>query len=1174
MRWLSRINAGQKVVRSTARDSNARLEQEKKWRSHMHRKSTLARAVLLAIVALSFTISAFAQFKASIQGTVTDSTGAVISGAAVTVTNIETNKTQKVTTGNDGFYRVPELPPGKYTVTVELQGFKKKILKDLTLNAEAPLGVNVVLETGQISEAVTINASETAATPQTENANIDRAITTREIQRIPQAGRDPYELIRLTPGVIGDGARDGSGNAVFLPNGAGPGGSNSSIFQTENQVQVSANGQRVSANNFQIDGVSVNSLGFGGAAVVTPNQESVKELRVLSTNYSAEYGRNTGAQIQVVSQNGTNQLHGSGFFKYDEPGLNAFNKFGDIFGAPPQRVQRRFRNFGGSLGGPIVKDKLFFFFSYEGARENTNDPISRFVETPEYRQLVMSQRPNSLMATVLGTSGIEPRIISLLPANCAGFGSNPCAVINGRLDIGSLTGSTGQYVSLGNPSGGGLDGIPDLELAQISVPRETRGNQYNARIDYNFNSNNQFAVSTYFTKLNNLGADGAAQGRPIADISFAPFNSSATATWIRIISPTMVNEMRANFTRFADNQVTDSSNTDFGIPRIEVEGLQLNPPGERIRFGAPRAETTPGKFAQTTFEVRDTLNKVIANHGLKFGVELRREINNNSLVGGARPLYSFSGLFNLANETPIFEAINTDPNTGLPADAQRYFRTSDFGFFVQDDWKVRPNLTLNIGLRYEIFTPLTEKQGRITNLVFPAGDLNQASIQLQQKLFETDFNNFSPRFGFAWNPEFMNKLVVRGGFGVGFNRIPEVLFGNTVGNPPFFARNNICCGTAATDFGTPFVGGRILFALGANSSPFSYPINPVLAQGLDPVTGGVLNNTVEIWGTEPHMPNAYVYSYSLDTEYQLPWNLLADLGYQGSTSHKLIRIADLTLVQQSNSSFDPVFFPIPDGNANYNALIARLTRSLSHGLRFDAVYRFSKSIDTLSYEGPSALDNQTFPADQRTERGPSDYDATHNFIFSGTWDLPIFRTRKDLIGNLLGGWELNAIWTKHSGFPWTPKIGPALRQPSGKFFGPIRPTRYFGGAGDDTSDEAFLTGSNFPGGGANFFDTTVAGNPPDFSLNPPGIGRNSFRGPKYSSIDMSFVKNFGFPRMPALGENAKLELRANFFNVFNQLNLAPIQFFDNGAFVTDPNFGKSLRGLAGRVVELQARFSF
>jgi hypothetical protein len=280
------------------------------------------------------------------------------------------------------------------------------------------------------------------------------------------------------------------------------------------------------------------------------------------------------------------------------------------------------------------------------------------------------------------------------------------------------------------------------------------------------------------------------------------------------------------------------------------------------------------------------------------------------------------------------------------------------------------------------------------------------------------------------------------------------------------------------------------------------------------------------------------------------------------------------LIFPLNPRFDPVFFLIPDVNANYNALLARLSRAFAQGFRFDAVYRWSKSIDTLSFEGPGGETNQTFPADQTTERGPSDYDVRHHFVLSGLWDLPIFRGRSDWVGKLLGGWQINGIFTKHSGFPWTPKIFNALRQPSGKFFGPIRPRDYFGGAGDDTSDRAFLTGSNFPGGGANFFDTTVLGDPPTFELNPPGIGRNSFRGPKYSSLDLSLVKQTGLPDIPGIGEGANLELRANFFNAFNQLNLAPIRFFDPGAIITDPNFGRSTRALSGRVIELQARFSF
>jgi outer membrane receptor protein involved in Fe transport len=553
---------------------------------------------------------------------------------------------------------------------------------------------------------------------------------------------------------------------------------------------------------------------------------------------------------------------------------------------------------------------------------------------------------------------------------------------------------------------------------------------------------------------------------------------------------------------------------------------------------------------------------------LKFGGEVRREQDNNNLAGGARPLFSFVGLFNLANDTPIFEAINTDPASGLPADAQRYFRTTTYALFIQDDWKFRPDLTLNVGLRYEYFTPLREKRGRIARLIFPEGNLGEARVSVADELFEPDRNNFAPRIGFAWNPAALERrMALRGGFGVGYNRTPGVLFGNTRGNPPFFARNNICCGTATTDFGSPFVGGRILYTLGADSSPFSFPVNPILAQGIDPETGGVIGNTVEIWGTEPELRNAYVYGYSLEAEYELPFDLVASLGYQGSSSHKLIRIVNMNLLLPRNPSFDPVFFLRPDVNANYNAMLARVTRRFSRGIQFDASYRWSKSIDTLSFEGPGAVTNQTNPGDLASERGPSDFDVTHYLVVSGLWDLPILRNRSDWVGKVFGGWQINGVLTARSGFPWTPKLFLALRQPSGEFFGPIRPARYFGGALEDTDDEAFLRrGGNFPGGGAEFFDTvTVA---------QPGIGRNSFRGPKYRSVDLSFVKEIRFGNIAGLGEGAGLQLRANFFNAFNELNLSSIGFFSPGAIITDPNFGRAENGLSGRVIELQARFSF
>jgi len=1119
-------------------------------------------------------VAAIAQFTASIQGTVTDTSGAIVSGATVTVTNNETSRSQQVTASEEGFYRVTGLAPGTYTVTAELPGFRKKVIENVIVNAEAPQGVNIALEAGQVSESVTVTADEATTQLQTETANVSRAITTAEILRLPQVGRDPYELIRLTPGVFGDGGRSGSGAAVNIPNVAGPGGSNSSIFQVENQVQISANGQRVSANNFQIDGVSVNSLGWGGAAVVTPNQESVKELRVLSSSYSAEDGRNSGAQIKVVSQNGTNEFHGSALFKYNDPGLNAFNKY-DGPTTPRQRVEQRFRQFGGSIGGPILRDRLFFFFSYEGLRNNTSRVRNAFVETPELRQLIINTRPNSLAAQLFQREGIEPRIVNVIPVPCA-LAVQPgtaCQQVGSGLDLGSPTGSLGSRIGF-NRVGGGLDNIPDVQLVGLSIPGRERGNQFNTRIDYNFNSNNRFALSTYFTRRNDFITDfGNTNSRPIGDLGVKPLNSAVTLTYDRIISSTMLNEARFNFTRFAFDQVESSTDTDFGIPRIKVEGLNLQTgipgigqplQGGDIFFGAARFETTPGIFAQNTFEFRDTLSKVVRNFALKFGVEIRKEQDNNNLLGGARPEFSFFTFWDLANDAPILEVINTDPQTAAAADAQRYFRTSTYALFAQNDWKVRRNLTVNLGLRYEYFTPITEKQNRLSNFILgPAGqELTGGRVEVVDELYNPDRNNFAPRIGFAWSPGlFQEKLVLRGGFGVAYNRIFNNILSNVRGNPPFFARNFVCCAFNNTDVD---VINKIFYTFGANRSPLSFPPNPNITPGIDPNTGGLLNSSVELFGTQRDLPNAYIYSYSFDAEYLLPGNMIASLGYQGSSSHKLIRTTNLNfLFDADNPSFFQIFFPLPDVNANYNGMNARLSRRFANGFQVDGNYRWSKSIDTVSFEFGGGA-NQTDPRDIRQQRGPSDYDVTHHFVLSGLWDLPIFRGRRDFLGKAFGGWQINGILTLHSGFPWTPVHCNDLNGDGQGCF--ERAARYFGGARDATNDNFTSPGGLFPGGGTQFFDITTPGT--------PAVGRNTFRGPNYRSVDFGLAKVFGLPGIRGLGEGANLEIRANFFNAFNTLNLLPFTYGSDSTIITSGNFGRALGAQAGRIIEFQGRFRF
>src|SRR5712692_10337206 len=1150
----------------------------------------MRRSLLLSLLLSLCALSAYAQFKASIQGTIMDSKGGAVAGAKVTVTNQGTGVTRDTVASDEGFYRVTELPPGNYTVTVEAAGFKKSVSNSIVVQAEQPRGFDVTLQIGASSESVTVTATSEALS--TENANLGTSISSQELQRLPQVERDPYELLRLTPGVFGDGARQGNGNASVFPNNSGPGGSNSSIFQVENQVQVSANGQRAASNNFTIDGVSVNSLGFGGTAVITPNQESIQEITVLSSSYSAEDGRGTGAQVKVVSKSGTNQFHGTGFFQYQDPNWNAFNKFHGAPGEQPSRVNTKFRQFGGSLGGPVWKDKLFFFFSYEGLRSNNQDiSTGTWVETPQFRQLVIGARPGSVTAKVLASPGITPRIANVLTSTCAGAGiTDPtqCQAVTGGLDVGSPTGATGQYVPLDGAhfAGGGLDGIPDIQFVQLALPSSTNGNQYNWRADY-MRGKDQFAFSTYLTRANNLGSDSGGRSRPQGDIAQKPQNQTEALAWIRVLSPTLVNEARFNFTRFSFNQVTANSNVNFGIPRVEIEGYNF----DRIRFGADRSETTPAVLTQNTYNFRDTLSKVIRTHALKFGFDLSAEQDNNNLLGGARPLYSNVRLWNFANSTPIFEAINADPRSGGLAEGQRYLRSKATAFFVQDDWKVKSNLTVNLGLRYEYYPPLSDAKGQLSNITIPSSGLVNAKVGLADSLIQPDRNNFGPRLGFAWSPSrFRDSTVVRGGFGVAYNRTDNVLFSNARGNPPAFSRFNTCCGTSTQDFSTPFDGGVITYVLGSSNSATSYPVNPALGFGIDPKNGGVCANTactgdqaVEIYGGTPNFRNAYVYLYSLDVERRLPWRLIATAGYQGSAGHKLTRLVNQNFLQAPNPAFFAVFIPTSDVNSNYNSLNMRLRRQFDRGFLFDFYYRYSKSIDQLSNEGPGAQTNQTDPARPQNEHGPSDFDAKHSFTASALWDLPIYRTRTDWIGKVVGGWQINAIMSAHTGFPWTPVTGQirSVAITSADTIGTTRPSALLVQPPRDTSNSAFLTPNfNFPGIVRNG-NCTPANGPlqgsPYFNIctkGPPGIGRNSFRGPHYFGLDFSLVKQFGLPSLKILGEGAKLELRGNFFNAFNKLNLQPIVFGTNQATIEDTKFGQSPGGLAGRVIEFQARLSF
>ncbi len=1155
-------------------------------------------ATLLLLVFLA--LPARAQFGATLSGTVLDSTGAAIPNATVALTNQATQQSQSFNSNASGAYHFSELAPGQYSLSVTAAGFKKSDLPDVALEAELPRNVNVTLQPGVSTESVEVKENQIELL-QTSDASVSATIDGAEIEKLPMYGADPYEALRTAPGITGDGARNGGGQAVLLPNGAGPGGSNSGIFQTENQVQISADGQREADNNFMIDGVSVNSLTYGGAAVVSPNQEAVAQITVVSTSYDASDGRNSGAQIKVVTKSGTNALHGSLFGLYDDPGLNAFGRWGGPSNALPTKVENKQRTYAASLGGPVLKDKAFFFVSYEGNTADNSTEVASYVETPEYRAAVEAQRAGSVTAGILADSGVVPRIRAVLTPSCAGLvlGTN-CNLATGSsgpgLDIGSLTPGGASQIGVfpaNTQLGGGLDGVADVENVQLFVPSHSRGNQFNGRGDWIASTKDHVAGSAYFTKLDNDGTTGTAGSRPQADAPFKPLNSAATAIYIHTFSPTWLNEARANSTRFAENGLRDAGNTvNFGIPFVNVQTLPWP-----IQYGANFGSTTPAIFAENTYEARDMVTHPWGAHLFRMGAELRLEQDNNNLNGEQRPVYAMQGLWTFGNDAAIFEQIAANPANGGTPLTQRYFRSEDIAAYVQDDWKLSPNFTLNLGVRWEYFTPLRNKGFEINYPVLgpPGQELSGITLQLRNHLWTASPHNFAPKFGFAYQPPILNqKMVIRGGAALAYNHLDVSLFENALEDGPGVASFGLCCAGNSGSAG-------VRYGIGSSNSPASFPINPALALGVNSTTGfpcefgstpGKCINqqeSFEVYGAASTIKQPVSVLYSLETQYQLLSNMVATIGYTGSVGYNYARLVNQNFIfSQCNPAtvncagttaltpVDAAYFAQTDSHQSYNALNLALTRNATNGLTFSAYYTYSKSLDQVSNgDLADSNGNQTNPANNRSEWGPSDYDVRHRITGTAVYELPHVHSSNEFVKAAANGWQVNGIVTWHTAFPWTPvtyNLATSALVPGANVVGPTRPIAYFGGAGTSCSNSAFKTGSNFSKGGPAYFEISE----PTSESNPvyvPGIGRNSFRGPCFFDTDMSFAKQIALDRFD---HHSLLRFQVNAYNIFNVLQLQPITNgnANPGANIQSATFGYAQGADAGRVIEFIARIQF
>lgn len=1147
---------------------------------------------------------AVAQYRAGIQGVVLDSQGNTIADATVTLTNNDTNKNTQINSDSAGVYNFLSLPPGSYTLEAEKAGFKKQTLQDVIVAGERTQGINITLEVGDVTQTVTVSG-DVLPNLDTQSGNISGTLTSNDVQNLPALGRDPFQLLRLAPGVFGDGAHAASGGSQNTPGSQGPGGTSatSSIFQTENQVQVNANGQRNTANSFQVDGVSVNSLDWGGAATITPNEESIQEVRVTANSYDAQYGRTSGAQVELVSKSGTNQYHGSLFLKIDRPGLNAFQReFGQGTDAV-QRATNRFNQYGGSVGGPIIKNRLFAFFSYETLRNGTVSTNNTWAETPQF----LSQgAPGSIAASLLSFPGEGTAISSIIPRACsdAGFvqGVNCNAIgTDGSqgLDIGSpIVGPLGTpdptFGQAATPFGvgGGLDGIPDLAFVQTTNPVDNTSTQYNGRVDFQLTHKDLITFSMYYVPNDATFFNGNA--RPANFWNSSRTNESGALLWQHTFGPTLINEARFNVSRWWFNELDSNPQEPFGLPQDVLNGIG-NIGGFTIIFGA----NGPGIFYKTSYNIRDMVTKVLGRHAFKFGFDMYRDQNTDVSAGGALPQYLFRNLWDFANDAPIQENATFNPTTGDLTQTRHYIRSNSYAGFLQDDFKLKPNFTVNLGLRYEYFGPIYEKFGNLdVAQVGPAGSpLTGASVRVGGDLYNPSHGNVGPQIGFAWSPgalpltgqDMNNRLVIRGGFGVGYSRLEQAIFLNGRGNPPLVAGNNL-------------FGANILYAPSSDPHDFNgFPSNPATIVQFDPATNLPLSGApVSLVAFDKDVPTPVTYRYSLGFQYDMTHNWILSVGYQGSLSRHNTRNQNLNLIFSDDLNPQIQNFQrfTNDSNGSYNALLTQLQHRFSNTFSIDAQYTFSKAEDNYSGDFNGDFTQGVYPFVREAEFAPSDFDVRHNFKLYGIW-APRFFHDNGWKEKILGGWTVSGILNAHTGFPFTPFYNVQVQGvPGGNTcslvyansgYCTVRPAAYLGGAGHDYSNAGFEPGSsNFPNPSTSYFtppDLTGGGIPP-----APGIARNSFRGPRYSSIDATLGKAFGLPHIPILGENAKLDFRANFYNLFNQLNLTPLSTQNIGTIVvtpasggnpasqvvTSPNgtFGVATSALGARIIEGQVRFSF
>jgi len=1076
----------------------------------------MRKTIGVVVFLISATLVGFAQVDTgSLVGTVKDPAGAVLPRVTVTATNADTGVATSAKTEADGNYVITPLKIGTYSVSVEAAGFKREIRKEIVLDVQQTIRLDFSLKVGSISE--TMEVSGAAPLLETESASLGDVVGSEQVEELPLNGRRYADLAGLTSGV--SKVIEGPVNGGNTPTNGNAGGS------------FAVNGTRGDQNNFMLDGIDNNSNDNGDLSILS-SVDAIAEFKIQTSNYSAEFGRSGGAVINATTKSGTNQFHGSAWEFFRNDALDSA-QYG--FGSTVAKAPYKQNQFGVTFGGPLVKEKVFFFGDYEGTRIHSAQ--TDIVTVPSAAETT-GNFSDILGSTASGTDALgrpiypneiyDPSTTRTVGGSTVrdGFGFDtttgaPTAQAN-IIPSGRMTQLGLNYAAL-YP----VVTTPGGNNYSVNALGTNRGDQMDVRVDENVTSKIELFERFSLSQEMRFQApvfSGIADGGNYNTGNRPLDTRGLVLGYTHAISSTLVNSARIGFNRVHYISNNPSYGQHYPPSGLQFPGVPNNPSINGLTWfglsgyhGLGEPTYTPTKSTTQAIQLTDSLSFVHGKHWLKMGPQFRFDQFNLLQIGQPRGNVQFTGQYTAVDPGAQMGSGNAiaDMLLGDPISAKistvTYFgnRQHTYGAFVEDTYKAAPNLTLDLGLRYDYATPLYEAHNKESNFDYTTGKIiPDGTSGYPKHLANMDKADFAPRVGLSYSPFPSHPLVVRAGYGRFF-----IFYEIRTGDP------------LQLDYNLPFFFEPSFQGDGQNlpMTPTGTPVD--LTNGfpvpLDP-TQAFSGVTSQDW----RLHNGVYDQWNLNIEYQLPGNILITPAYVGTKGTHLQSLVDRNQIPTPSATFDQNARPFPNyngftsivnrGNSTYNAFQLKAEKRTSHGLYFLSAFTYSKSINDqpeICCNSPWPQNSYNLPA----EKGLSDFDNRKRWVTSVDYALPVGKGQKYLnqggvADAILGGWHLGGIITFRSGFPFSPAIG----------FDP-----------SNTGSQGLLRSNQTGNGSVPHPNISMWFNINDFPIpNCPNgcfgnAGKNVLEGPGEKGADLSARKFFN------ITERVRLEFRAEFFNAFN-----------------------------------------